>query len=177
MSTLQPRSRAAWIQSRASRTPMGSRPGESHALGEPLGQAADAVAGPIRDSRQREGGVDLAFELGPNQVGEGAVEAQEAAHAHPRRKPQALRQVADADPRGGILGRKAAHAQRALIRGRKAEQEAQDRGLAGAVGAEQPEGRARRQRKAHPAERVAPPEVLRHASEVEGRQRSRNLLA
>ena len=119
--------------------------GESHALGEPLRQAADAVAGPIRDARQLEDRVDLALELGTDQAGERAVEAQEAAHAHPRREPQALRQVGDADPRGGIFGREAAHAHRALVRGGESEQEPQGGGLAGAVGAEQPEGGARGQ--------------------------------
>ena len=142
--------------------------GEADALGQPPGERGDGIPGAIGDPGLLEHRLDLAVAIGTVQTGQGGMESEKRLHRHAPRKRESLGEVSNANPRSGVRGIPTAEAHAALVGAGEAEQQAQGRGLAGAIGPEQSEGSTRGQLQIHAGQRAASPESLRYRDQFQG---------
>src|SRR5438552_11519237 len=111
-----------------------------HPLGEPFDFVVRAIGQP--DHLERE--VDLRLPFGSRHTGELAVQPEHLPCLHPALVAEQLGQVAEAPAGLQVANRRAQHPSLPGRWQRKANQELYRRGLAGAVGPEEPKTSARR---------------------------------
>ena len=145
------------------------RLGEPDSLAQPLGEVREPVPCPVRYPDLFHDLADLVTTSGSLETRERRVEEQQPLHRHAAREGQSFGQVPDSTARLGMLRLLATQENVPSGRAAEPEQQAQRRGLPGAVGAKQPESVTLLQSEVQPGESRTAAVLLRGTTEFECR--------